>query len=159
MKLSDLLRQELAKRGLTSNMKSARFLGVSTEFVRMTLHKNHVPKDTKLVTIAGRLGIDATPLILAAHQQMLPLETQSSILPRAEAASNDRRRWPLSREQCDYLAKVISPQEIQILRKYRQLLPEGKIQTQGYIHYIFATNRVPQPTSSSSDEAIKIETR
>jgi len=62
MKLSDLLRQELAKRGLTSYTKSARFLGVSVEFVRMTLQKQHVPKDKKLITIAERLGIDATPL-------------------------------------------------------------------------------------------------
>lgn len=146
-KLSDLIRQELTKRGLVSYVESARFLGMSIEFVRMTLKKKHVPKDKNLIRIAERLGIDATPLILAAHQQKLPLETRSCLLEPSEATSKNRRIWPLSQEQCDYLAKVISPQEIQILRKYRQLLPEGKIQTEGYVHYMFATKRIQPPSS------------
>lgn len=157
MKLSDLIRQELAKRGLKSCAASAHFLGVSVEFVRATLQKKHVPKDKSLISIAERLGIDATPLILAAHRQKLPLDAQSCILQPSEETSKNKRIWPLSREQCDYIASVITPQELQILRKYRQLLPEGKIQSEGYIHYMFATKHVQTP-SSISDETIKIET-
>jgi len=145
--LSDLIRQELAKRGLKSCAASAHFLGMSVEFVRATLQKKHLPKDKSLIRIAERLGIDAVPLILAAHRQNLPLDTQSCILQPAEVASKNKRIWPLSREQCDYLANVISLQELQILRKYRQLLPEGKIQIEGYIHYMFVTKRVQQSAS------------
>jgi len=156
MELSGLIRQELNKRGLTSYRESARFLGMSIEFVRITLQKKHVPKDKNHIRIAERLGIDATPLILAAHQQNLPLDAQSCILQPAEVASKSKRIWPLSREQCDYLAKVMSPQKIQFIRKYRQLHPDEKSQTEGYVHYMFATKRVPPP-SSISGETIKIE--
>lgn len=147
IKLSDLIRQELAKRGLVSYADSARFLGMNLEFIRMILHKNHVPKDKNLIKIAKSLGIDATPLILAAHRQRLPLDTHSFILQPDEGTTKNKRIWPLSREQCDYLAKFMSPQEIQLLRKYRQLLPEEQRQTEGYVHYMFSTKRVPPQSS------------
>jgi len=147
MNLSDLLRQGLAKRGLVSTAESARFLGTSVELVRKTLRNIRVPKDKTLIRIAERLGIDAAPLILAAHQQKLPLAMRSSFLEPSEVTTKNKRIWPLSREQCDYLAKVINLQEIQILRKYRQLLPEGKSQTEGYIDYMFTIERIPPPPS------------
>ena len=84
MNLSDLLRQGLAKRGLVSTAESARFLGTSIELVRKTLRNIRVPKDKTLIRIADRLGIDAAPLILAAHQQKLPLEVRSSLLEPSE---------------------------------------------------------------------------
>jgi transcriptional regulator with XRE-family HTH domain len=67
MKLFDILGREMATRNLRSVNAFARFLGMSKEHIRAIL-KGHVPKDKSLIKIAKKLGISATPLILAAHQ-------------------------------------------------------------------------------------------
>jgi transcriptional regulator with XRE-family HTH domain len=150
MKLSDILGRELAKRHLTTLKEAARFLGMSTELIRTILNGSRVPKDKNLIKIAERLGINASALILAAHQQNIPSDMQSYLLKPAEASAKNKRIWPLSLEQCDYLAKVMSPEEIQLMRKYRQLTVDEKIQAQGYIHYMFSTKRVLPPPSDKA---------
>jgi transcriptional regulator with XRE-family HTH domain len=151
MKLSDILGRELAKRGLATLKDSARFLGMSTELVRTILNGSRVPKDKNLIKIAERLGINASALILTAHQQNIPLDMQVYLLKPAETVAKNKRVWPLSVEQCDYLAKIMSPEEIQLMRKYRQLSVEEKIQARGYIYYMFSTKRIPPP----SDKEVK----
>jgi transcriptional regulator with XRE-family HTH domain len=152
MTLSDIIGRELAKRGLATLKDSARFLGMSTELVRTILNGSRVPKDKNLIKIAEKLGINTSALILAAHQQNIPHDMQAYLLKPAETAPKNKRIWPLSLEQCDYLAKIMSPEEIQLMRKYRQLTIEEKIQARGYIHYMFSTKRVPPP---SSDEKVE----
>lgn len=146
IKLSDILGRELAKRGLTTLKDAARFLGMSTELIRTILNGSRVPKDKNLIKIAERLGIEASALILAAHQQNIPSDMQAYLLKPSDVSARNKRVWPLSLEQCDYLAKAMSPEEIQLMRKYRQLDDEQKIQARGYVHYMFSTKRVPPPS-------------
>jgi hypothetical protein len=47
----------------------------------------------------------------------------------------------LSSEQSDYLGKILNPVEFQLIRKYRQVTEEGKIQIIGYVDYTFASRR------------------
>lgn len=146
MKLSDIVGRELAKRGLTTLKDAARFLGMSTELIRTILNGSRVPKDKNLIKIAERLGIEASALILAAHHQNIPADMQAYLLKPSDVSAKNKRVWPLSLEQCDYLAKMITAEEIQLMRKYRQLTEEEKIQARGYIHYMFSTKRIPPPS-------------
>jgi hypothetical protein len=65
---------------------------------------------------------------------------------------DEKRKWPLSQEQCDYLSKLMSEQEIQLVRKYRQLAEEQRTQTQGYIDYHFETARRGTTESGQAED-------
>jgi hypothetical protein len=52
------------------------------------------------------------------------------------------RKHPLSQEQCEYLEKIMKPDEIQLVRKMRQVTDDGRKQICGYVDYMFATQRV-----------------
>ena len=148
MEMSDLIKSELQKRGMQPLKTAANALGVSTELLRRVVNGTHIPKDPTLVKIARALDMDPATLILAAHRQKLPSDLCSFTLdPSAPAggAWQRKRKWPLSQEQCEYLAKILKPHEIQLLRKYRQLTSDEKIKTIGYVDYMFETARVPAP--------------
>ena len=158
--MSALIKGELLKRGLRPLKEAARTLGVSTELLRRVVNGEHIPKDPTLVKIARGLEMDPATLILAAHLQKLPRELSSYTLSPSAPASGigrQKRKWPLSQEQCEYLAKAMPPHEIQLIRKYRQLSPEERIQALGYVDFMFQTARVyPQPPSDPSEGAAVI---
>ncbi len=142
MNISDVIKQELEKKGFKNLKDASKFLGISPELLRVTLNKKHIPKDKILILIANKLGLDQTVLILAAHQEKVPPEVKTFFLsPVPAKAWRVKRKFPLSEEQCEYLAKIMTAEEIQIVRKFRQVSDEGKTQIIGYIDYMFATKR------------------
>jgi hypothetical protein len=116
------------------------------------LSKGHIPKDKTLIKIAAKLGLDQSLVIVAAHKEKLSKGFEHYFLrPLACSGFPKKRAWPLSQEQCVYLQKIMNQQEIQLVRKYRQITGEGKIQIRGYIDFIFMQHRkkqeVPQVVS------------
>jgi hypothetical protein len=139
-----MISQALDKKGHQSLKDAAKVLGISPELLRVTIQKGHIPKDTTLAAIAGKLGIDASSLIMAAHQEKVPLELKGYFLSPSPAQSNYRtgkRTYPLSAEQCAYLGKIMSPEEIQQLRKFRQINDGAQKQLAGYLDFLFATQK------------------
>ncbi len=142
MKLSDMIRQALENKGYHNLKDASKALGLSPELLRVTMNKGHIPKDKTLIMIANKLGMDKTILILAAHQEKVPFEVKGFFLTPSEAKlRRDKRKYPLSEEQCNYLARLMSTEEIQIIRKLRQVSEEANIQIMGYIDYMFALKR------------------
>jgi hypothetical protein len=142
MKISDMIRQALDKKKFNNLKDAAKFLDISPELLRVILNKGHLPKDRTLATIASRLGLDKSGLILAAHQEKVPADVKGFFLsPSATHYKEGKRIFPLSSEQTDYLGKILSPVEIQMIRKYRQVTDEGKTQIRGYIDYTFASRK------------------
>ncbi len=143
MKISDIIMQAVEKKGYRNIRAASKALGISPEVLRITLNKGHIPKDKTLAQMANRLGLDASSLILAAHQEKVPVEVKGFFLsPSATKSRHGNRVYPLSTEQCLYLEKIMRPEEIQIIRKYRQLTDEGKTQIKGYIEYMFESKRI-----------------
>lgn len=141
-KLSSEIKRELERRGFESLKEAARFIGVSTEALRVIIKKGHIPKDKTLRIIADSLKLDLSGLILAAHQEKIPDEVKGLFLtPVASPYKEGKRKYPLSQEQCDYLGKLMSPAEIQLVRKYRQFSPDGKTEFVGYLDYHFSLHR------------------
>jgi hypothetical protein len=141
---SDIIQRELTNRGLSTLKESARYLGISTELLRVTLHAGHLPKDRTLDRIAMRLGLESSTLILAAHQERIPREMKHLFLaPLASSAESrdKKRKWPLSQEQCEYLSQIMTSEEIQLVRKVRQLTEEERKQILGYLHFQFSLAR------------------
>jgi hypothetical protein len=147
MKISAMIKDALEKRGLKNLKDSSEFLGISTELLRMILNKGHVPKDKTLLLIAGKLELNAPVLVLAAHRATVPDEMKGFFLAPSPAKlrqGTGMRKHPLSQEQCEYLEKIMKPEEIQLVRKLRQVSDDGKTQVFGYVDYMFATQRVPR---------------
>ncbi len=142
MKLSDIIRQALESKGYHNLKDASKALGLSPELLRVTMNKGHIPKDTTLITIANKLGIDKTVLILTAHKEKVPFEVKGFFLaPSEKKIRREKRKYPLSEEQCNYLTRIMSTEEIQIIRKLRQVPEEGRIQVMGYIDYMFASKK------------------
>jgi len=142
MKLSDIIKQALEKKGCRNLKDASKLLGISPELVRVILNKGHIPKDRTLKTMAKKLDLDGSVLILTAHQEKVPFEVTGFFLsPAASKFRQGKRVFPLSQEQCDYLEKVISPEEIHMMRKYRQVSEEAKTQIMGYVDYMYALKR------------------
>ncbi len=140
MKVSDMIKQALEKKGYLNLKDASKALGISPELTRVILNKGHVPKDKTLRTIAGKLGLDKSTLILAAHREKVPVEVKGYFLSPTESKFRQGKRvYPLSQEQCDYLERILSSEEIQLMRKYRQVSEEGKTQILGYVDYTFAS--------------------
>jgi hypothetical protein len=144
MKVSDMIRDALNNKGFRNLKDASKTLGISTELLRVTINKGHMPKDKTLILIANKLGLDKSVLILAAHQEKVPAEVKGFFLsPSAtKARRGGKRIFPLSEEQCNYLAKIMITEEIQMIRKYRQVTPEAKTQILGYVDFMFATKRL-----------------
>ncbi len=142
MKISDIIKEALEKKGAANLKDASKVLGISPELLRVTLNKGHIPKDKTLGIIATKLGLDKSALILAAHREKVPIEVKGYFLsPSVSKFKQGKRRFPISQEQCDYLEKIMSPLEIQMLRKFRQVSEEAKTQIYGYVDYMFATKK------------------
>ncbi|MBS1242306.1 MAG: hypothetical protein H6R44_61 [Nitrospirae bacterium] len=142
MKISDLIRQALEKKGFKNLKDASKVLGISPELLRVTINKGHIPKDRTLIMIANKLGLDRSVLILSAHQEKVPAEVKGFFLsPSTTKYRRGKRKYPLSEEQINYLEKILSIEEIMMLRKYRQVSEEAKTQINGYIDYMYASKR------------------
>lgn len=142
-----MIRQSLEKKGLTNLKDAAKVLGISTELLRVTINKGHVPKDSTISMIAKKLGLDPSALILTAHQEKVPAEMKGFFLVLSQPKEGQGKRvFPLSQEQCTYLEKIMNPQEIQLIRKVRQVSEDAKTQIIGYINYMFATRKIEVKT-------------
>jgi plasmid maintenance system antidote protein VapI len=147
MTLADILKREFSKRNIDTIRDAARFLGTNYETVRLLLNNVRAPKDAVLARFAKKLGIDPTVLLLTAHRERLPREMQAYFLmPVAPAPGGweRRRRWPLSQEQCDYLGRILTSREIQLIRMCRQMTPEKMQDAFGYLTYLFERSRSGQ---------------
>jgi hypothetical protein len=143
MKIAEMIRQALEKKGFSNLKDASKVLGISPELLRVTINKGHIPKDSTLVVIANKLGMDKSMLVLGAHQEKVPDEVKGFFLmPSQVKTSRSKRKYPLSEEQTAYLEKVLSIDEIMMLRKYRQVTDEARMQIAGYVDYIYATKRI-----------------
>ncbi len=100
MKISDMIRQALEKKGLKNLKDASKVLGISPELLRVTINKGHIPKDSTLMVIANKLGLDKSMLILAAHQEKVPDEVKGFFLSPSQANSGGGSvniRFPKSR--------------------------------------------------------------
>ena len=142
MKIADIIKQALEKKGFKNLKDASRVLGISPELLRVTINKGHIPKDKTLMLIANKLNLDKSVLILAAHQQKVPAEVKGYFLsPAKPKYKTGKRKYPLSEEQIIYLEKILSMEEIQMLRKYRQINDDARTQISGYFEYLFANKR------------------
>lgn len=143
MNIADTIKDAMEKKGLRSLKDASEMLGISSELLRVILSKGHLPKDKTLGIIADKLGIDAPRLILCAHQEKVPAEVKGFFLaPSSSNTYTGQRKYPLSHEQCEYLERIMTPTEIQMIRKFRQVSDETKTQIIGYVDFMFATKRV-----------------
>jgi hypothetical protein len=67
--------------------------------------------------------------------------------PLSQKLYEKKRVWPLSAEQCDYLEKILSEPEIQLIRKFRQIPDDAKSQITGYLDYTWATRKIEMKKS------------
>lgn len=142
MKISQMIKEAIERKGFRNLKDASKALGISQELLRVTINKGHMPKDKTLVQIADKLGLDKAMLILASHQEKVPTEVKGFFLSPADTkVRRGKRIYPLSEEQCNYLAKIMRPEEIQIIRKFRQVSEEGKIQVIGYVDFMYATKK------------------
>ncbi|HAK59216.1 MAG TPA: hypothetical protein DCO77_02375 [Nitrospiraceae bacterium] len=142
MKVAEMIREALEKKGFKNLKDASKALGISPELLRVTINKGHIPKDTTLIMIANKLGLDKSVLILASHQEKVPSEVKGFFLsPSSTKYRRGKRRYPISEEQINYLEKILSIDEIQMLRKFRQVTDESRIQIIGYVEFMFATKR------------------
>jgi transcriptional regulator with XRE-family HTH domain len=142
MKIAEMIRQALEKKGFKNLKDASKVLGISPELLRVTINKEHIPKDKTLMMIAGKLGLDKSVLILAAHQEKVPDEVKGFFLSPSQAKiKRGKRKYPMSEEQINYLEKILSIDEIMMLRKFRQVSDEARVQIAGYVDFMFASKR------------------
>lgn len=144
MKISDMIRQALEKKGFKNLKDASKVLGISPELLRVTINKGHIPKDSTLIVIANKLGLDKSMLVLAAHQEKVPDEVKGFFLSPSQAKfRRGKRKYPLSEEQTSYLEKILSIDEIMLMRKLRQVSDEAMVQIIGYVDFMFASKKRP----------------
>ena len=142
MKISEMIRQALDKKGFKNLKDASKVLGISPELLRVTINKGHIPKDKTLMMIANKLSLDRAMLILAAHQEKVPAEVKGFFLSPSQAKfRRGKRKFPISEEQINYLEKILSMDEILMVRKFRQVTDEARIQIVGYVDYMFSAKR------------------
>jgi hypothetical protein len=142
MKIADVIKKALDKKGYKNLKDASKALGISPELLRVTLNKGHVPKDRTLTMIANKLNIDKSLLVLSAHQEKVPDEVKGYfLLPSQSKSTKSKRKFPLSEEQTSYLEKILSIDEIMMLRKFRQVTDEARLQISGYVDFMYATKR------------------
>jgi transposase-like protein len=153
MKVAEMIKRALEQKGIRTRKDAAKALDVSPELLRITLYQGHIPKDAILGKIADKLGLDSAELILAAHQEKVPVEVKGYFLSAAKRRAYPKKRvWPLSEEQCDHLGKVLNETEIQIIRMFRQIPDESKAQIVGYVDYTWATKRMTREMSEAEEK-------
>lgn len=142
MKIAEMIRQALEKKGFKNLKDASKVLGISPELLRVTINKGHIPKDKTLIMIAQKLNLDKSILILGAHQEKVPDEVKGFFLsPSQTKLKRGKRKYPLSEEQINYLEKILSIDEIMMLRKFRQVSDEARVQVAGYVDFMFASKR------------------
>ena len=143
MNVGEKIKQAIEQKGYGNLRSAAKTLGISPELLRLTVSQGHIPKDSILGKIADKLGLDRSELILAAHQEKVPLEVKGYFLtPAGKKTYANKREWPLSDEQCSYLEKILNDLEIQFIRMFRQIPDEEKAQILGYLKYTWATKKI-----------------
>ena len=144
MKIAEIIRKALEKKGFKNLKDASKALGISPELLRVIINKEHIPKDKTLMLIANKLSLDKFNLVLAAHQEKVPLEVKGFFLTPSQAKlTRSKRRYPFSEEQTSYLEKVLNINEIMLLRKFRQVTDEARVQIAGYIDYMYASKKTP----------------
>jgi hypothetical protein len=142
MKISEIIRQALEKKSFKNLKDASKVLGISPELLRVTINKGHIPKDKTLILIANKLNLDKSLLILSAHQEKVPDEVKGFFLSPAQAKfKRGKRNYPISEEQFNYLEKIMSIDEIMMLRKIRQVSDEARLQIEGYVDFMFSSKR------------------
>jgi len=142
MKIAEMIRQALEKKGFKNLKDASKVLGISPELLRVTINKGHIPKDKTLIMIAQKLNLDKSILILGEHQEKVPDEVKGYFLsPSQTKLKRGKRKYPLSEEQINYLEKILSIDEIMMLRKFRQVSDEARVQIAGYVDFMFASKR------------------
>ncbi len=142
MKIAEVIRQALEKKNFHNLKDASKALGISPELLRVTINKGHIPKDKTLIMIANKLGLDRSVLILSAHQEKVPAEVKGYFLsPSQTKFRRGKRKYPLSEEQCNYLEKIMNAEEIQMLRKLRQVSDDARTQIYGYVDFMFSSKR------------------
>jgi hypothetical protein len=142
MKISEIIKDALNKKGFKNLKDASKALGISAELLRVTINKGHIPKDATLATIAKILKIEMSTLVLAAHQEKVPDEVKGFFLVPSQAKFNrGKRKYPLSEEQTTYLEKILDIDEIMMLRKCRQVTDEAKIQIEGYVDFMYGSKK------------------
>ena len=142
MKIAEMIRTAVDKKGLKNLKQASTALGISPELLRVIINKGHIPKDNTLTMIAKKLNLDMSVLVLAAHKEKVPDELKGFFLVPSEAKLNrGKRKYPLSEEQTTYLAKILSVEEIMILRKMRQVTDEARMQIAGYVDFTYASKK------------------
>ena len=142
MKIAEMIREALEKKGYKNLKDASKALGISPELLRVTINKGHIPKDNTLAMIAKKLNIEMSVLVLGAHQEKVPNEVKGYFLTPSDAKFNrGKRKFPLSEEQTNYLAQILSVDEIMMLRKFRQVSDEGRVQVAGYVDFLHATGK------------------
>ncbi len=138
MKLAEMIKNGMDKKGYKNLKDASRALEISPELLRVIVTKGHIPKDTTLAHIAKKLDLDMRILVLAAHQEKVPLEVKGFFLtPSLSKAGRHKRKYPLSEEQTAYLGQMLSIDEIMMLRKLRQVTDEARTQIAGFIDYLY----------------------
>ena len=142
MKIAEMIKKALEKKGFKNLKDASKVLGISPELLRVTINKGHIPKDNTLTIIAKKLNLDMSTLVLAAHQQKVPDEVKGFFLTPSQATLNrGKRKYPLSEEQTTYLEKVLNIDEIMMLRKFRQVTDEARMQIAGYVDFMYGSKR------------------
>jgi hypothetical protein len=142
MKIAEMIKNALDKKGYKNLKDASKALGISPELLRVTINKGHIPKDNTLTMIAKKLNLDMSVVVLAAHQQKVPNEVKGYFLTPSDAKFNrGKRKYPLSEEQTNYLAQVMSVDEIAMLRTFRQVTDEARVQILGYMDFMYATKK------------------
>ncbi|MDH4164441.1 MAG: hypothetical protein OEW15_17395 [Nitrospirota bacterium] len=143
MKLSEMIRSGIEKKGYKNLKDAAVALGISPELLRVIINKGHIPKDNTLALMAKKLNIEMHVLVLAAHQAKVPDELKGFFLTPGPAGPGRRKRkFPLSEEQTDYLGKILSTDEIMMLRKMRQVTDDARTQISGFVDYMYASKHM-----------------
>jgi transcriptional regulator with XRE-family HTH domain len=143
MKINEMIRQALEKKGFKNLKDASKVLGISPELLRVTINKGHIPKDKTLMMIANKLNLDKSVLILSAHQEKVPDEVKGFFLsPSQTKLKRGKRKYPLSEEQFNYLEKILNIDELMMLRKFRQVSDEARVQIAGYVDFMFASKRI-----------------
>jgi hypothetical protein len=142
MKISEMIKEALNKEGFKNLKDASEVLGISPELLRVTIKKGHIPKDNTLTMIAKKLKLDTSTLVLAAHQEKVPDEVKGFFLIPSQAKFNrGKRKYPLSEEQATYLEKILNTDEVMMLRKYRQVTDEARMQIAGYLDFMYGSKR------------------
>jgi hypothetical protein len=152
LKVAELIKQALEQKGLQSLNHAAKTLGISLELLRIVVNREHIPKDATLGKIADKLGMDKGALILAAHREKVPAEVKGYFLFCSERKTWQKKRvWPLSEAQCDYLGKIMKQEEIQLIRKLRQVSDEARMQIGEYVDYTWTSKRTMMNVSDDEE--------